>query len=778
MARQSLKACQAGIEKAKIALTGKGWTQEELAEKVETTRQPVANFFAGKGVDRRNFVKICEQLELDWQEIAGQAKSTNLISSSASVTTDINTLVHELREEIKPIIQERCGTIRVLDMAQPIGLGDIYTDVNILEKIIGRRGVEISELLQNLKTELDEFDRFGLGKITQKRISGIEAVNLHSKLMVLGKPGAGKTTFLKYLAIQCINNEFQENYIPIFITLKQFSETSNHLDLHDYIVQSWSNSRITKTQIIQLLKIGKFLILLDGLDEIKEEYSNQIVNQIKELLEQYPINKFIITCRVAAREYIFEKLTEVEVSDFDERQIKAFVNQWFQNKEPDAPERFIQQLELNAPIKELATNPLLLTLLCLEFEDSGDFPSDRTELYSRAIHTLLRKWDSKRGIIRNVRDEVYNKLSVGQKEDLLSEVAWNTFKNNDYFFKQRDIEEYIQNYICNLPQAKTDPNALRVDSEAVLKSIEGHHGLLVERAGGIYSFSHLTFHEYFTAREIVYNSNQDNALKILVNYINQNRWREVFLLTVGMLKSADNLLYLMKEKIDTLLTGDTQLQQIQTWINEKFCSVETHYKPAAVRAFYHELDYALLDIDRDISLVRSLDQDLDQDLKRSRTLDRSQPLFLDHDLSLDYYLYLSLARALDRTLDQDHERTRFVSRSLARTLDHDLSLELKEALQKLKDQLSCDESDKEAHTHWWQQNSQVWVEKLRTLMIQYRNIGHDWQLSKSQKKLLQQYYDANLLLVDCLKSSRYVNRELRQKIEDTLLLPILPEVEA
>ncbi|MEH2467846.1 NACHT C-terminal helical domain 2-containing protein [Nostoc sp.] len=57
-------------------------------------------------------------------------------------------------------------------------------------------------------------------------------------------------------------------------------------------------------------------------------------------------------------------------------------------------------------------------------------------------------------------------------------------------------------------------------------------------------------------------------------------------------------------------------------------------------------------------------------------------------------------------------------------------------------------------------------------MIKHRNIGHDWQFSDGQKKLLQQYYDANKLLIDCLNSECYVSRTMRQQIEDTLLLPV------
>ncbi|MHC5831473.1 MAG: NACHT domain-containing protein, partial [Nostoc sp.] len=79
----------------------------------------------------------------------------------------------------------------------------------------------------------------------------------------------------------------------------------------------------------------------------------------------------------------------------------------------------------------------------------------------------------------------------------------NTFKRGDYFFKQNKAEQYIIEYIRNLADVDIDPEILQLDSERLLKSIEYQHGLLIERAKGIYSFSHLTFHEYFTAREFI-----------------------------------------------------------------------------------------------------------------------------------------------------------------------------------------------------------------------------------------------------------------------------------
>ena len=89
--------------------------------------------------------------------------------------------------------------------------------------------------------------------------------------------------------------------------------------------------------------------------------------------------------------------------------IISFVNKWFSPTDPIKSKNFISKIKNNHSIKELATNPLLLTLLCLTFEELADFPANRLELYQEGINLLLKKWDA----IRNIeRDRVYKKLSV------------------------------------------------------------------------------------------------------------------------------------------------------------------------------------------------------------------------------------------------------------------------------------------------------------------------------------------------------------------------------
>ncbi|MBW4613109.1 MAG: NACHT domain-containing NTPase [Desmonostoc vinosum HA7617-LM4] len=764
--RLTIKATSEGLLLAQKALKRLGGKQLKLEMQLKglVGRSTIQKFFQGQEIQVDKFQEICKALTLEskWEAIAGLGdlpesldvpnnQPHQLADVEQDKNIDIDALVQEVREKIKLYLEQRCGTIRVLDMTQPIGLDCIYTNVNILKEITRSVRRKIVELVQYFSTESGNFDRLGFSKIAKEQESGLKIVQENSKLIVLGKPGAGKTTFLKYLAIHCISGKFLANKIPIFITLKELAETPNQSDIKDVIIQQLKDHFITNTQIDELLSSGSFLILLDGLDEVREKDSNRVISLIKNFANAHSPNRFVITCRIAAQEYTFEQFTEVEVADFRQDQITEFINKWFKAKNDLVKgERLIKKLEEEKPIQELANNPLLLTLLCLVFEESGKFASNRSELYQESVDILLKKWDIKRNI---ERDQIYKNLSSDKKKSLLSQIALETFEQGCYFFKQKEVEKYITQYIENLLEASTNYEELQLESEVVLKSIEVQHGLLIERAKEIYSFSHLALHEYFTARKFVI-SDDPNILQSLANHITEISWREVFLLTVGMLDSADKLLQLMKQKIDALLSKDEKLQDYLSWVDSKSSSVKAPYKPAAVRAFYFTLneDPALaLALPLDFALARSLKIPLDLNL--DLPLNQAFNLPLNQDLALDLALDFALALALDPKL------LPALNLPLNLALDQAHNPELKRSLQQLKDQLPN------------QENAQAWVDQLTTLMMKYRNIGHNWKFHPSQTKLLEQYYYANQLLVDCLNSDGYISLKVRQDIENTLLLP-------
>lgn len=747
MASRSLRLSPEGGKRAKEGVVFKKLTKEQLAVQVGLSRSSVAQFFAGRPVDRNTFIAICKALDLSWDEVLDVSDSANKVATESN----LDALVQENRKRVKPVIDMHCSSMRVLDMTHPVellGSQGIYTHVKILEKISGRRRLGLTELLQEF--DANKFDRFGLSQIAEAGIPGLDAANRYSKLVVLGKPGAGKTTFLKYLAMKCLDGQFQADRVPVFITLRDFAEVSHKHELLEFITNQYGE------ELKSIIQYGKALILLDGLDEIHTQDAGRVVNQVRQLSMSFSDNQFIITCRSAAINYIFEHFVEVEIADFDFAQVNTFVMKWFNYKDSSKAQLFIQELNKIFIIKELATNPLLLTLLCLVFEESAKFPRNRSDLYEEAVDILLKQWDSKRNI---ERDQIYRKLSLKRKEDLLSYIAWKTFERGEYFFKRRDVEQYITEYLSNLGDSESHENTLELDSRAVLRSIEAQHNLLIERARDIYSFSHLAFHEYFAAKSIVSSiishKSDHEALKAFVNHASEPCWGEVFILAVSMLASADNLLLLMKQAIDKTLDLDNTLQEFLIQVMKMSVSINIEIEPVYIRAF---LLSRFLDIPCDLPEVLHFHFSM-------------HGLFLDNSLS--------------SSMNMDEKNSIHANQILASTLETELVVlsacetelfetsnpDVKQLLPEVPKELNHSVQSQEMTDEWWKKEGRSLVEKLRSIDSGVQIVYLE-SFNNSQKKLLRQYYDANRILVSCLNSDCYVSRAVRQEIKDTLLLPI------
>ena len=145
---------------------------------------------------------------------------------------------------------------------------------------------------------------------------------------------------------------------------------------------------------------------------------------------------------------------------------------------------------------------------------------------------------------------------------------------------------------------------------------------------------------------------------------------------------------------------------------------------------------------------------------------------------MDKALVVMLARAINLKLDftQAGELVSVLNFSIKLALEPKLKhnehssvlyqrlLDLQQQLPNLEPQAQFEQ--------WWQSNGTNWIEHLRSVMINQRHIGYDWQLGDCQKETLRLYYYANQLLLDCLKEDCYVTRDVRSHIEKTLLLPV------
>lgn len=462
---------------------------------------------------------------------------------------------------------ENLSTTRVLGNQKIINIEDIYTDVYVFDRLSALR--RYNGDLQNVDSKTDPLF------YNQERLSALNIVKTGKDLFILGHPGAGKTTLLKYIAILACKGKVSKT--PVFISLKDWSDSS--LSIVPFIARQFDRCGFPDAEpfVLALLDQGDALILLDGLDEVNELHSKrgQTIKEIVNISKKYKKCQFCLTCRTAATDYSFEKFKYLEVADFDSNQQIHFVTQWY-GAESELLTRFLSGWNESQQdgLRDLGRTPLLLTLLCLAFEETLVFPLRQVDLYKEAIDALLRKWDTSRLI---GRDEFYKKLSYTRREHLLELVASKFYFDSRTVFRKVELESVVLNFLSRLPDKEKSDDA---DAGTVIRQIEAQHGLIVERAVGIYSFSHLTLQEYFTAAHLVKSHDEKLLNQVVKLALQDQKWREVMLYTVGLLPSADTVLTKMASQLVELRGSDSG---VHLFLGYCFCEASRSKKNESER---------------------------------------------------------------------------------------------------------------------------------------------------------------------------------------------------
>jgi hypothetical protein len=709
---------------------------------IETLLLTAAGAIAPKALEKAT-EKLSEiVIQSVWKESGGwlsKAKLNETIAQQIFVAT---------RQYVENYA-ERHGILKVLGMREPVSLESIYTNVQFL----GRAGVQLFASIDSLEAAYRETQRRRFQPPPVAPQDGLKIANEQPFLMVLGQPGAGKSTFLRRMGLEALKGkggQYQPQCIPVLIELKRF--TTNEIDLEPVIIQELTTCGFPKaTESAQkLLQQGKLLIILDGLDEVPTPQLDQAITQIQDFVDRYDQNRFIASCRTAAYRSSFKRFFDVVIADFDEEQIQQFIRNWFQSAEDQRLgtaqlcwER-LQQPDY-AATKELAQTPILLTLLCLVFDDSQMFPKNRATLYGEALDVLLKKWAAEKRI---QRDPIYKDLGIEQERMMLAEIAYTGFFSDRLFFSVREVTDQIRTFLAsNLNAPK------HLDSEVILEAIQVQQGILVERARDVLSFSHLTLQEYLTAQHMA----DHNLIEALVNRptLTDPRWRETWQLVAGLMRGgADDLLLRLEQQTHPLIDTD-KLKNLIHWADQATVGSGGNFKPAAKRSL-------AIFLARD--LARDLARNLAVDLDRTRT--PALALALDFACALDRGFDLACARARARyrgTYDRRYNvRARdleFENLNIFNAVDFaQLTLDLADLKVTLADEQQPIEVRQATSDRVWQ----TWYDAL--------HINPDWlDLAPAEITALQDYFYINELLIRCKAAAIRVTPATWAGIETRML---------
>ncbi|MBV8819802.1 MAG: hypothetical protein JO022_15680, partial [Acidobacteriaceae bacterium] len=262
---------------------------------------------------------------------------------------------------------------------------------------------------------------------------------------------------------------------------------------------------------------------------------------------------------------------------------------------------------------------------------------------------------------------------------------------------------------------------------------------------------------------------------------------EVWRLLASMM-SPDVVIREIKRQTDLLLKHEAPLQRFLTWCYQH-ASLRTEYKGAAIRAFFYELvlEYGPASVSMIIGATLRLHRFrlsgvLDSNLASVlRGIGNSDESWIPHIYSID-----DAPRAMDPNLDLDRSLAgcaALVRAVLNKHFEASLIADALDAVLAALDR-SCEgaelvspalaaelSSHRDALSLARGSKVESILEASLASMIRHRDIGHDWGFSPKQISLLDSFYSANLLLIDCMKEARGLTNATRQHIEDTLLLP-------
>lgn len=508
---------------------------KDLAEEIISTDKGINNIFEG--------------LTLLNNEESTNASHGNLEQAESKYFKYLENELGEIHFEGLPTDKE-AGSVKVK-------LENIFVPLHLTQQ-------------SNRRRKKDEFD------IEKKKREGIgEILEKNSRLAILAKPGGGKSTLIKRIAIayafpqrrEQINDKLPDkDWFPIFLRCRELGEKVT-LSITDIIQGIPSRAEIHSCSegfsvlVSKALQNGNALLLIDGLDEIAED-KNRIafVNQLRTFIATYPTINIIVTSREAGfrvvggslatycENYTVSNLNESEIEELCLKWHKAIIDET-ENTIKEA-KKLCDLILKDSRIRVLAENPLLLTTLLFVKRWAGYLPTKRSVLYQEMIKLLLVTW--------NV--EGHEILDIEEAEPQLAFVAYWMTKNGQQTISADDLNSCLIDARKQMPEilgyTNVSPTEFikRVESRSSLLIMAGHKKFESGSISAIYEFLHLSFQEYLTAKAVVkrfipQSDTQRKIVDIIKPNINNEIWKEVIPLAAVLLErdTKDLIEYLISE---------------------------------------------------------------------------------------------------------------------------------------------------------------------------------------------------------------------------------------
>jgi formylglycine-generating enzyme required for sulfatase activity len=419
------------------------------------------------------------------------------------------------------------------------------------------------------------------GKEEEARLAARQPVPLqraleNRRVVLVGDPGAGKSTFLRRIAFAACETLLGRNPLAAaellpagpcpFPLLIRAASLSNHIlrnrravncppdaDSPEWVIhyleaEAQGKNRTLDAAFFREQLDGGCLLLLDGLDEAADRTERKAMARLLELTARaYEKTQVVATSRPPAYggETVIPGFATIQIGPLEDEAVAVFVGKWCRALVRDEEKAGEHQAELLSAIRskpeiqDMAVNPVMLTAIAALHWNRTRLPDQRTELYDSILTWLAQARDEKRDDKRKEAP-----IAAQQCLALMQHLAYTM--HSDAKGKQVEITRHAaaRALAPRFREVPEEEQAAAADS--FLKEEETDSGIVIAR-GNTLRYWHLTFQEYLAAKALASKDADCRRLLFEEQKLYLPEWRETVLLLAGVLCKQD------PERVDALL---------------------------------------------------------------------------------------------------------------------------------------------------------------------------------------------------------------------------------